>query len=169
MKHLIIAALSIFIFSMGARSAQAQESEDSLFSVSIGVQELIVPEVGHVALYQFVGVSRLCPISERFALIPGLSFEVAPGVGNYGFVGSLTADFLVHEHVALDATLFLVHDQDPTAASAREGFHFYVGGGVGPSFLLGKGVVLSPAFAAFVGSAGEGMSMGPSLTLFVGI
>ena len=115
------------------------------FAVNAGALEVVGLPPQHLGLYLYAGGSAAF-VSEHAALVPGLSFEVAPENGRLGLVATVVADYPVASGLGLDAQLALIHDQ--------QGFDFktavfFAGAGAGVSFFLGKFTV-SPFVNLFV-------------------
>ena len=90
-------------------------------------------------------------------LIPSLSVEVAPENWHWGLVAILTADLALTEKLGLDFDVALIHDQPGFKGLEAV---FYIGGGTGVSFFLGKWT-LSPFVNFFTAFGAGGFSIVP--------
>jgi hypothetical protein len=148
-----LAVVAVLFFGAEARAADV--------AVNAGALEVVVlPGPVHGGLYPYLGLSAAFPL-KGVTLIPSLSVEVAPENWHWGLVAILTADFALSEKLGLDVNVALIHDQP--------GFRwlesvFYVGGGAGVSFFLGKWTV-SPFVNVFATFGASGASVVPGVNV----
>lgn len=90
--------------------------------------------------YAFLGLDVLFPIEGAFSLVPGAVLEVSPRHGNWGLVGSVSANYRLNGWFAVEMQAAVGHDQDPV--SGASGFF-----GLGPSavFIMPRGFAIGPA------------------------
>lgn len=90
----------------------------------------------HLGAYGTLSLGYLFHRSESsLALIPAIGIEWSPDGRKWGLSGSVTGEYHVSKHVAIDVTLAVVHDQEGTRWSNAE---FFIGGGPGVSFYVGR-------------------------------
>jgi len=118
------------------------------------------------ATFVFAGPSLTFSIHGPFSLIAGVSFEVAPDAGNWGFAGALTADFLVLPWLALDVGVQVLSDEDPALRAATgTGTTGAVGVSAGAGFILPNGVSIAPGVLFTLGFDGQSGGVAPSLAV----
>ncbi|MBI4437976.1 hypothetical protein HY631_03440 [Candidatus Uhrbacteria bacterium] len=157
----------LLIFSL-ALPALAQESTGLTSAMNVGVSGLVsTPDGAWLGQYVYFGPGITIPLSQRFLFIPNLTFEAAPGVGNWGLVANAIIEYAPPGlPFAFDIMPSLYQDTAPDGRTA-----FLWGVGPGATLILKSGVTLS-ACAQFVGVVGDpvtGVALSPILNLGVPI
>lgn len=135
-----------------------------------GLLVLTVPEPILFGGYVFFGPSLLLPVKGRFSVVPVLNFEAAPGLGNWGFVSIVLADFNLTPWLSVDVGPIFVHDWDPLLQQQRgQGHTAYLGVTAGPTFLLPQGMTLSVSASILGNLEGLGWLFNPTVTFGVPI
>lgn len=87
----------------------------------------------HAGVYASLGLWASFDLG-KLTLTPQVAVEVAPENRQWGFIPSLTADFLVHRRLGLDLVVMLMHNQTDSDWAHAE---VLLGGGPGLSVYLG--------------------------------
>lgn len=133
-----------------------------------GLLVLTVPEPSLFGGYVFFGPSLQLPVKGVFSLVAVLNFEAAPGLGNWGFVSVVLADFNLTPWVSVDVGSIFVHDWDPLLQQQRgQGHTVYLGVTAGPTFLLPKGMTLNVSASILGNVEGLGWVFSPTATFGV--
>lgn len=133
-----------------------------------GLLVLTVPDPSLFGGYVFFGPSLLLPVKGVFSLVTVLNIEVAPGLGNWGFVSIVLADFNLAPWLSLDIGPIFAHDWDPLLQQQREQGHTaYIGVTAGPTFLLPQGLTVSVSATILGNVEGLGWLFNPTVTFGV--
>lgn len=160
MKKAIVLFTLVVVFS--ATTMGQDSTSVSSILVNVGTVELLtMPHLEHIGTYVYVGISWPIPISKVTTLLPGLSVEFSPELGNWGVVAAVAVDVMVSRSVGLDAQLLVVHDQP---ALRFNQVMFFIGPGVGVSLYLGS-IVVSPSVNTFYGLSDGSWSLAPSINV----
>jgi hypothetical protein len=150
--------------------AFAHETSDTdsqiMLSMNGGVTGLIA-EGSWIGQYVYAGPSAYIPLRENLALIPSLTFEVAPGAGNWGFVATGTLELLLPKGpFAIDLVPSISQD---TSSDGTMVLAWSVGPGTTFSFL--NGITLSGTIQAsgIFGHSEAGIILQPTLSFRIPI
>lgn len=144
--------IPLFPFSMmlilsSTAPALAHETSDTdseiTFSMNGGFTGLIA-QGSWIGQYVYAGPSAYVSLRENLAFIPSLTFEVAPGAGNWGFVATGTFELLLPKGpFALDLVPSISQDTAPDGTTT-------VSWSVGPgtTFAFLNGMTLSGTIQA---------------------
>lgn len=151
MRH-VIALAALFVTAPAA-------AQDLILNA--GTAEVVgVPNGDHFGVYPYVGPSLAIP-TEHVVLIPGVAVEYSPEFDRWGLVGTLVADFSIHDRVGIDLTAAIVHDQ---SGAVFDEAVFFGGGGGGVSVFLGKWTI-SPYALVLRGVNVPGTSITPGINV----
>ncbi|MFH1426481.1 MAG: hypothetical protein ABIG66_03560 [Candidatus Kerfeldbacteria bacterium] len=166
-RNIIGLVVATVIFAISTSAVAGEELPKPSAVVNLGTNATILLPTGEaIGGYVAVGPSLLIPVRGPFSIIPGAQFEVAPELGNWGFLGSMVFDFLLTDWFALDATVMIIHDVDPVLRAERgRGATAYFSVGGGPTFILPNGLSISPFCLATVSLEGFGWALNPGIAL----
>lgn len=159
MRNITIAIAVVLIFTT---TGFAQDSMASNIYINLGAVEVVtLPQVAHVGLYLYAGLSRPVELSSGSLVIPSLSIEWSPELARWGFVVACALDIPISETIGIDIQGTLLHDQESWRFSKAV---YYVGPGAGVSFYIGS-VTLSPSVNAFYGLNDDSWSLAPAINI----
>jgi hypothetical protein len=107
--------------------------------MNVGGFGVVMPSKGWLDEYIYFGPSVYLPLSHRVGFIPGLTFEVSPGSGAWGFALTTTLDYAVTEHLGLDLVPAILQD------TTSEGTIPIIAFGPGATYLFESEVSVSVA------------------------
>ncbi|MFH1098478.1 MAG: hypothetical protein V1723_00925 [Candidatus Uhrbacteria bacterium] len=155
----IIAAVSLFLVTASASAEKATPAEEpatpglppAALAANVGALEVLaLNPLGHVGVYPYVGASMAVPVADGLTVIPSVSIEYSPELGNWGLVGVVTADYALNGTIGVDVLAAFVHDQHGAAFNEAA---FFTGPGIGTTVFIGRWTV-SPSISAFYGLNG---------------
>ena len=166
MKRILLTVLINCFQLANVANAQNQAEPTKIgFSLTTGILVPILIENENVlGAYVYIGPSMIIFISERLSLATGLGFEIMPQKANYGGVATISSDYLFESWIGMDMALILTHDEDRTLKKLLgRTTTFYLSFGLGASFFLPNGMVIS-SMIAYNGSLDHlGDSVSPML------
>ncbi len=162
MRQLFV--LCSLLLTIGGASARAEEHHSHVL-LGVGAMDAHIFHSGeplaHLGPYGTVDVKYVRYISDNWMVVPGVSFDWAPGGNQWGFSGSLTFEVKLFEYLRLDFSFLFMHDQNGHA-------EFFTGGGIGLTFKVTNWFVVELLPALLVPLNGEGgLLFAPSIVFFL--
>lgn len=168
-KTMALVAALMIVTTAGAGASAEEEQPPVSGSLSLTANGVFLLPGGEAfGGYLAAGPSLFIPVHGRFSIIPGAQVEVAPVLGNWGFIGNAVFDLALAGWFALDFVVAIIHDVDPLLKQERgKGATAFFAFGGGPTFILPNGMTIGPFALAAVSLEGFGWSVNPGVALGV--
>ncbi len=128
--------------------------------MNMGAFGLVAPGAW-VGQYVYGGPGLIISPTTWFSFVPSVTFEVSPGVGNWGFSGNFVLEFAPSSSpVAIDIIPSIIQDTAPAGATVAI---WAMGPGANILFPGGVSLCLGFQIAGIVGDAAAGITFNPLL------